>query len=512
MLASLAGTMRRRNMSEQAIGVALQAENQARCSPPLEEQEVEAIAHSVARYAPTKPPTVPAATTTTAPPADIHNTDMGNAMRFAYEHGKAVRYCHLWGKWLIWDGQRWNTDTQMAIIEKAKRTVRGMYSHAATLEDSDARHTFIKWAISSESESRINAMVSLGQSEASIPAAPNTLDSNQWLLNLSNGTLNLRTGDLQPHNHKDLITKLGPIEYHPEAIAPLWMSFLDRIFGGDQDLIAFVQRAIGYSLTGETSEQLMFICYGLGANGKSTMIEMLRYLTGNYSLHTPFTTFLSKDNESVRNDLARLAGARFVSSVELRAGQKLDEVVVKQVTGSDTIAARFLYQEYFEYTPIFKLWLVANHKPVIRGVDDAIWRRIALIPFTITIPVEERDRGLMAKLQAEASGILNWALAGCLEWQATGLNPPNTVRAATAAYRAEMDALGGFLNDCCVLMDNARTAAKELYTRYVEWCELNGEKAIDARWFGRSLSDRGFLPGPKATGGLRTWLGIEIVE
>jgi putative DNA primase/helicase len=253
----------------------------------------------------------------------------------------------------------------------------------------------------------------------------------------------------------------------------------------------------------------MFILYGLGANGKSTLMELLRSLLGDYASNTPFSTFLTRDTEKVRNDLARLAGARFVSSIELRAGQRLDEVVVKQVTGGDTITARFLFREYFEFAPQFKLWLAANHKPIIKGVDDAIWRRVILIPFEIAIPEAEQDKKLLLKLQAELPGVLAWAVRGCLEWQDYGLESPIEVRAATATYREEMDVLGGFLSECLVEAPGSKITAKALYEKYTKWCEENGEKSIDPRWFGRNLSDRGYKQGPR-TGQQRTWVDIDL--
>jgi putative DNA primase/helicase len=289
------------------------------------------------------------------------------------------------------------------------------------------------------------------------------------------------------------------------------MAFLDLIFDHRKELISFLQRAIGYSLTGDISEQVLLLLYGVGSNGKSTLLEIIRLILGDYALNTPFSTFLMRDNETVRNDLARLVGARFVSSIEVKASQRLDEAVVKQLTGGDTITARFLYREYFEFVPCFKLWLAVNHKPVIRGTEEAIWRRIRLIPFEVIIPERVRDKKFPLKLQSELSGILRWALQGCLDWQDQGLDAPEEVIQATASYRSEMDILGNFLAEYVVHTPGAKLGARELYEQYCSWCEKEGEKAISSVWFSRNLHDRGFK-AQRTTGGKRQWLEVEFSD
>ena len=247
------------------------------------------------------------------------------------------------------------------------------------------------------------------------------------------------------------ITKLAPVNFEPDAACPRWLEFLSRIMDGNEQLIDFLQRAVGYALTGETSEQCLFIFYGSGANGKSTFLQTMSYVLGDYSMSTPTETLLVKRRGAIPNDVARLKGARFVIACEADAENRLAESLIKQMTGGDTISARFLHQEWFDFEPTHKVFFGTNHKPVIKGTDYAIWRRIRLVPFEITIPEGERDKNLPEKLKAEADGILAWAVQGCLVWQQQGLGVPEEVKAATDSYREEMDILGEFLKDRCRL-------------------------------------------------------------
>lgn len=396
-------------------------------------------------------------------------------------------------------------------MRKAKETVTNLYVRGSATADEKQREKIIKWALQSEAEARLKAMVALAESEQNIPVRLNELDTNPWLLNVLNGTLDLRTGELRPHDPADMLSKSANAAYYPTAKCPRFLAFLDRIFEQKAELATFVQRAVGYSLTADMTEQVLFLLYGVGANGKTTFLEIIRLLLGDYAENTPFASFLARENETVRNDLARLVGARFVSSAEVRQAQRLDEVVIKQVTGGDTITARFLYREYFEFLPCFKLWLAVNHKPVIRGTEEAIWRRIRLIPFEIIIPEAERDRKLLLKLQAELPGILAWAVQGCLDWQNYGLNPPEAVTEATACYRSEMDLLGAFLESAIVHVPGGKIDAKRLYESYCQWCEREGEKPLNTVWFSRNMRDRGFKV-QRSTAGKREWVDIDLAE
>jgi putative DNA primase/helicase len=496
-LFSLAGTMRRRAFSVEAIEAALRVEN-ARCSPPLPDDEIRKIAASSGRYAPAAEPR--------------NRTDLGNAGRFAERHADNVRYCYPWGRWLQWDGRRWAQDQTGEVPKLAKLTVRSIYAESASIEDEDERKAWGKWALASEFQSRIEAMLALAQSEPGIAVLPDALDSHPWLLNVRNGTLDLRTGQLKAHTPSDQLTALVPLEYHPEAECPTWRDFEREISNGDDALVTHKQRAFGYALTGCTSEQCLFVLYGTGQNGKSTELNTIRTLLGSdYALHTPTETLLINDRGGgVPNDVARLRGARYVTAIESEQGRRLAEALIKQMTGGDPIAARFMRAEWFEFMPTHKLFLAVNHKPIIRGTDLAIWRRIRLWPYTVTIPPEKQDKKLPEKLLAEAEGILAWLVKGCLEWQHEGLGVPASVTKATGDYRTEMDVLGAFVADLCLETPMATAFAKDLYVAYTGWCEANGEKPITKTAFGLRLQERGHRPWRDMNA--RGWQGIGLLS
>lgn len=437
-----------------------------------------------------------------------HHTDLGNARCLVAEFGENLHFCNKLGKWLVWNGEIWDTDDSGIVERLAKDTVRNIYLEAGGATNDGDRSSLAKHALKSEAEAHLRSMVNLAKSEPDIPVKISQLDADPWLLNCRNGTLDLRTGKLLPHHPGNLCTKTIPVVYDPDAKCTTWISFLRQVMAENHDLIKFLQRAIGYALTGVTGEQVLFFLYGLGANGKSTFIETCRNLLGDYSQQADFDTFVTKKNDGPRNDLARLKGARLVAAVEAAQGRQLAENVIKQATGGDTITARFLYHEHFEFVPQFKLFLVANHKPTIMGVDEAIWRRIRLIPFTVTIPREHRDKQLLAKLRRELPGILAWAIRGCLKWQEDGLSEPDAVSAATADYRREMDVLADFIEECCVLGEHKTVNAGLLYLTFQAWCETNGEEVLTQKKFGTQLRERGFTATKKK--GQRCWVGLGL--
>jgi putative DNA primase/helicase len=510
-LTSLGGTMRRRGMGEAEILAALQVANEQRCQPPLEAEEVEKIAASVARYAPADNVVrISVNGHGSAPPAQGYNlTDLGNAERFVRDHGEDVRYCYPWRKWLVWTGTRWERDDTGKVYKLAKETVRAIYREASDAEDEDRRKALAKHATQSEAEPKIRAMLELAKSEA--PISPDTLDADPWLFNTTNGTIDLRTGALREHRREDLITKLAPVEYAPTATAPTWEAFLERVLPGE-DLRTFVQRAAGYSATGDTSEQCMFINHGTGANGKSTFQETISAALGDYAMRTPTEMLLAKRSDGVPNDVARLKGSRFVSASETEEGRRLAESRIKDLTGQDTITARFMRAEWFDFEPVHKLWLSTNHKPEIRGTDAAIWRRIRLVPWTVSIPPAEQDRKHPEKLRAELPGVLAWIVQGCLEWRHKGLQAPEEVRRATVEYRAEMDVVGAFLAECCVLGSDQDVSAADLYKAYGEWCKDTGEAQVKQRRFGGQLTERGVFERYRGgkSGGHR-WRGLDLL-
>ena len=493
-LVRLGGSLRRKAAGRDELLGALHAANAARCQPPLPEREVVAIVDSLLRYDPASDLLV------------LNLTDAGNAERFRAHAGERFSYVHSWGSWLHYDGVRWQRDGSGAAVRQALATLRAMAAETDKVPDEDHRGQLLKHALDSESSARLTAMLTLGQ--AMLPVSTDALDSDPDLLNVSNGTLDLRSGELRLHDRNDWVTRLAPVPYEADATCPLWEAFLDRVMGGNERLVTFLQRAVGYSLTGHTNEQILLLLYGVGANGKSTFLETLRAILADYSAITDFNTFLKRDSEGARNDLARLVGTRLVSAVEAEAGKPLAEALVKQLTGGDTITARFLFKEYFDFKPQFKIWLAANHKPNVRGSDHGIWRRIRLVPFTVTIPEAERDPLLTKKLAGELPGILAWAVRGCLAWREHGLGMPAEVLAATASYREEMDRFGGFFDEICVLEKGATVTAKELYEAYQRWCEANGERARSKKALAMVFLERGFEAF--RTKRARCWRGLRL--
>lgn len=437
---------------------------------------------------------------------DTIGTDLRNAERFVNLFGDQVRYVPAWG-WLIWDGKRWKRDDTEEVRRLAIGVVKDLYREAAETDDQKRRQDLAGWAKRSESRQRLEAMISLA--EPLCAASPDDFDQAPWILNVLNGTLDLRTGELREHCKKEKITKLAPVEFNPSAECLLWESFLQRIFAGNEDLIRFIQRAVGYALTGSTQEQCLFIFYGTGANGKSTFVTTIQRLLGDYALQMPTESLLLKRSEYIPNDIARLKGARFVSAIESGEGRRLNEPLIKQMTGGDRLSARFLHREWFEFLPEFKIFLATNHKPEIRGGDDAIWRRIRFVPFTVTIPEAEQDKELPRKLLAESSGILKWAVEGCLAWQREGLGVPDEVRRATASYRDECDQLASFLGEECFIDAGARVYASELYEAYKTWAVGNGEAPLSQRAFGMALAERGFSR-TRGHGGRTVWTGLGL--
>lgn len=446
-----------------------------------------------------------------SPPAEdepLPMTDVGNAQRLVQEYGHILRYCHPWSKWLAWDGIRWRIDDTGAVWRCAKATARAIFQEAAAVQNVDLAKALGKHAIRTQADARLAAMIHQTESEPTVPVLPDDLDADPWLYCVSNGILDLRTGQLIDHDRDLLITKYAPVIYDPSAECPQWEAFLEQILV-NKPLIEFVQRAIGYSLTGSTRERVLFFLHGTGSNGKSTVIELVKTLLGDYAQRTPTDTLLAKKDNAIPNDVARLRGARFVSAVETEEGKRLAEAMVKDLTGGDTIAARFMRGEWFDFKPSFKIWLATNHKPVIRGTDNAIWNRIRLIPFSVTILEHQQDRELLGKLQKELPGILAWAVRGCLQWQRYGLGMPAEVLQATQTYRADMDTMAAFLQDACIMDPQATVTAKALYETYKRWCDETGERAVTQKRVGQTLSERGLERIHKEQGWM--WRGVRLL-
>lgn len=427
------------------------------------------------------------------PIGDYRLTDTGNAARFAVMHGEIVRHVAQWGRWFVWDGTRWPHDDTGEVVRLARVTNASIYREAADEPDEMRRKALSQHAVRSESDPKIRAMLHLAESEPGIAIRAQDFDRDPWTLNVANGTIDLRTGTLRAHRREDLLTKLAPVEFDPQATCPMFDAFLQRIMDHSKQLIAYLQRAIGSALAGVVLEHVLFVLYGLGANGKSTLLNLILRLLGNYAKRAAPGLLMRKYGDTHPTEIADLYGARFVASIEVEEGKRLAEVLTKELTGGDRLKARRMREDFWEFDPTFKLFLAVNHKPTIRGTDEAIWRRIREVPFTISIPKAEQDTRLLEKLIGEGPGILNWMLRGCLCWQGDGLKDPPEVEAATEEYRAEMDVLGDFLTECVCADRLGSVTAKILYAGYTKWCEENGEKPVSQKRLGSSLSERGFV-------------------
>lgn len=432
-------------------------------------------------------------------------TDSGNAEHFASKYGDIVRYDHRRGRWLLWRAHRWCPDLDEEIRRLSKLSSRDRFKSAAACEDLKERERLAKWAIQSESRSKLDALLALAKAEMPIADAGDDWDRDPFLLGVPNGVVDLRTGVLRPGRQTDRITMSTGVSFDPTAACARWERFVLEVFG-DDELAGFVRRAIGYSLTGQTEEQCLFLCYGTGANGKSTLVGTLASLFGDYGWNMPFSTIEQHQRASIPNDMAALVGRRFVVASETNDGTRLNEARVKALTGCDPITARFLHAEFFTFRPVAKMWLSVNHKPIVQDDSHGFWRRIRLIPFQQTFSVNQT---LGKELHAEREGILAWAVRGCLEWQQQGLKPPRCVSEATREYERESDPLGEFIAEFCVVEATSRVGAADLYTHYLTWTrrhEMLDREKLTSTMFGKKMSER-FMRENSRSG--RVYLGIE---
>ena len=503
-LASLAGTLRRRGLSEATIAASLQVINATQCEPPLPEATVARVAASIGRYHP--------GDSSNAPAFVEHLTDTTNAELLISLYGDRLRYDHRKARWLIWEQHYWLSDATNAVGRCAVEAARTRYKWAVEIEDLELRSRTAKWAVSCENRPRIEACLAVASFLEPIADAGYTWDTDPWLLGCMNGVVDLKIGELRPGRPEDRITMNTGIAFDPDAQCPRWLQYLDEVFG-DPELIDWLWRALGYSLSGDTSEQCVFMGYGSGSNGKGTLVGAVRASMGDYAWDAPFSTFELHQRSGIPNDLATLEFRRFVSSSETNDNTRLNEARVKALSGQDPITARFLHREFFSFEPHLKLWLFVNHKPRVTDDSYAFWRRVRLIPFVRQFAGDAVDRNLKGKLRAEAPGILAWLVRGCLEWQQKTLAPmPRSVEAATQAYRAESDVLAGFISDRCVEHPQAAAKAADLYKAYRDWAEAEGIKERDREYltataFGRRLGER--YDKVRASGGM-VYRGITV--
>lgn len=439
-------------------------------------------------------------------------TVLGNARRLVAEHGHDVRHVPQWGAWLTWDGCRWVEDHTGEVHRRAKQIVDAFPAKLGAIEDGEARKKLFGWWMRSQSPAVLGGMVNLAATEPGVPVLVSELDADPWTLNTTSGAVELERGTLSASSRDALCTKLAPVAYDEHATCPQWEAFVRWAMQGDDDLVGFLQRAVGYTLTGDVGEQVLFFLHGGGQNGKSTFLAVLQRILGDYAFSAEADLLLAVGHERHSTGVADLHGRRMVIVQEIDEGRRLDEALVKRLTGGDAITARRMRQDNFMFQPSHKLWMAANHKPVVRGTDHAIWRRIRLVPFLATISDADKDPGLVERLiRTEGPGILNWALRGCLEWRRNGLQAPASVLEATKDYRSEQDHIGRFLESCCIVATGRRIATKDLRAAYEKWCFEEGEKPWSAQAMAGQLQDRGCVQG-RANGGNRArfWEGIDL--
>jgi putative DNA primase/helicase len=429
-------------------------------------------------------------------------TDLGNAERFIYSHGVDFRYHIERKKWLLWNGKYWEVDGRNLLRQKAIEVVRGLKDEINYIGTPAEKDLLLKHIDRSQAAPRINAIIELANSVSDdITVTQSVMDKDEFLLNVANGTINLKQLQLcevnerfiSNHNRDNYITHYIDIPYDPAAKSPTWERFLDDVFMGNKEIIKYIQRVIGYSLTGSNKEEAIFILYGpKGRNGKSTLVKVLLRLLSSYSATTNPSTFMKKGN-TARHTLAEFVGVRFLSTSEVERGEELAVQLIKQITGRDPVEAERKYENPFTYLPNYKIFMLTNNKPSIYERRKAIWERIHLIEFNRYFEENERDKDLDGKLEAEMEGILRWALEGCMEWQRQGLNPPPEIRDAVKQYEEEQDIIGQYIQESCdvdLANEDYWVVPDRLYQNYRSWCTAGNFKCLNANNFGVEMKER----------------------
>lgn len=418
--------------------------------------------------------------------------DTGNADRFIDRYGHLYKHSYITNKFYIYDGQKWKVDDRGAIRKLIDEMIESIKNekvlHSEDVTEEEAREAFQKYYKKTRgTQSKKNIMNELMHRKT---VTPDEFDKDDMLLNVANGYIDLTSRELYKHDINRMFSQIANTDYSEKMQPAVWLDFLNDIFAGDKAVIRYIQKALGYSLTGSTREQVMFILFGKGRNGKSIFVETIAEILGDYSNNMQAKSLMVKKNDNVNTDIARLSKARFVTSSEPNEGFRFDEGLIKQITGGDKVTARFLYAEEFEYTPKFKIWVSTNHKPIIRGTDDGIWRRLVLIPFDVQIPEEKVDKDLKYKLLREAPAILNWMAEGAYMWMREGLELPEKLKASSKAYRTEMDVIEQFIEDECKRVDDGRVKANELYSVYKNWANENNAYKMSNKDFGQKMKEK----------------------
>lgn len=434
-------------------------------------------------------------------------TDTGNAERFAEQCGEYVRYCHDWNAWLVWDTKRWVKDRVGAVDKHAKNVIRNIFVEAEkVVGDNDLQEAIKKHATRSESASKRAAMMKLASSESGIPITPEQLDADPWILNCETGIVDLRNGEVKPRKPHYLCTKLAPRRYTPGVEPTRWIEFLRWVFQGDNNLVDFMQRAVGYSLTGSTRDHHILFCHGSGANGKGTVFRVLMNVMGDYAGAAPHDLLIKQRTRTHPTDMMFLRGLRMAVGSEVAEGAGFDEAKLKMLTGGDAITARAMKQDFTTFDPTHTLWLSGNHKPRIMGTDHGIWRRMLLIPFNNQVGPDERNADLDLELLQEGDAILTWAVEGAVKWFERGLDVPASVLAETKVYREEEDVFGQFIEECTNPCSYGSISRSKLRGIYELWCKDQGIRPMSARAMCARMRKRGY-DETKRTGAMH-WVGI----
>lgn len=418
-------------------------------------------------------------------------TELGYARRFIHLYGKQLRHVPSWNWWLVWDGSRWAHDRTGQAHRWMKIIVRRLTNDALAITDEDKRKAALKKAEAGERSASVRGALTLAATEPQVVVDHKALDADPFLLNCANGTVDLRTGQLRPHDPADLITKVTGAAYRPDAIGDVFDRFLADI-QPDEAMRAFLARLLGHAIEGRQAVHVLPIFWGDGANGKSTLIDAVMGALGDYAAPAAAGLLTARKNDAHPTETADLFGRRLAVLHETDAGRQLAEGTVKRLTGGDRIKARHMREDFWEFDPSHTFVMLTNHKPLVKGDDEGIWRRIKLVPFAVVIPEHQRDEHLSDRLSEEADAILSWLIAGYQAWQAGGLDEPHQVTDATTEYRLESDTLGRFLDDCCLLASGYRTRSAELYAAWVAWCTQEHEQPGSNKAFTTALQNRGY--------------------
>lgn len=431
-------------------------------------------------------------------------SDMRMAAAFAQMFMSVIRFWPGIG-WLIFDGCRWTTDAPGGAFPLIRKLIESLFQRAAECSDYAARTDMLKAIFKLESHRQQETILAAAKNRPELIISASDLDRHDMLLTVNNGTIDLETGRLQQHWDEDFLTRLTQVEYDPAAVCPLFLKFLHQIFGGNQNIINYLQRFFGYCLTGRTGEQILLFFYGLGCNGKSVLANVLGAVLGDFASTATSDLLMARDHRSATNDVAALRGARLVKVSEFDDSEFLAEAQVKTLTGGDPVTCRFLYCESFTYVPTYKLLLIGNHRPKVRNRDHGLWRRLHTLNFCVTIPDEDRDPHLQEKLLKELPGILTWAVRGCLEWQKVGLAAPPEVKAATDEYRQSEDIFSQWVDECCTKGEHLTTLASELLASFIEYSKWKG---TTPQKLGRMLTESGFI---REKSGVIKWRGLGLI-